>query len=81
MPGEIVVTSACESIVAGGILGLGYVLKGTTAGAELDDPTGIFRNIRRAADAVLRYGKAPSARPLALISACGIGGRRAVMAK
>ena len=49
VPGEIVVTSACESIVAGGILGLGYVLKGTTAGADLEDPTGIFRNIRRAA--------------------------------
>jgi len=53
--GEIVVTSACESIVAGGILGLGYVLGGNEAedsagdgpGASLRDPTGIFRNIRQ----------------------------------
>ena len=49
------VTSACESIVAGGILGLGYVLAGDEAedgagdgpGASLRDPTGIFRNIRQ----------------------------------
>lgn len=54
-PGEVVVTSACESIVAGGILGLGYVLGGHEAedgagagpGASLRDPTGIFRNIRQ----------------------------------
>lgn len=44
-PGEIVVTSACESAFAGGILGLGYVLAGAQAG--LRDPTGVFRNIRR----------------------------------
>ena len=44
-PGEIVVTSACDSAFAGGILGLGYVLAGTQAG--LHDPTGAFRNIRR----------------------------------
>jgi aminomethyltransferase len=55
MPGEVVVTSACESIVAGGILGLGYVLGGNEAedsagdgpGVSLRDPTGIFRNIRQ----------------------------------
>ncbi|HEV2624575.1 MAG TPA: hypothetical protein VGV62_05595 [Xanthobacteraceae bacterium] len=55
MPGEIVVTSACESIVAGGILGLGYVLGGYEAedgagaepGASLRDPTGMFRNVRQ----------------------------------
>ncbi len=57
MPGEIVVTSACESIVAGGILGLGYVLAGHEAedgagaeagpGKSLRDPTEIFRNIRQ----------------------------------
>jgi aminomethyltransferase len=62
-PGEIVVTSACESIVAGGILGLGYMLKGMTANAELKDPTGIFRNIRRAAmpfyDTTKRRPRAP----------------------
>jgi aminomethyltransferase len=46
-PGEIVVTSACESIKAGGILGLGYVLTAPDAGATLRDPTGIFRKIRR----------------------------------
>jgi len=54
-PGEIVVTSACESIVAGGILGLGYVFAGHKTedgggdglGASLRDPTGIFRNIRQ----------------------------------
>jgi hypothetical protein len=50
-----VVTSACESIVAGGILGLGYVFGGDEAGdsardapgASSRDPTGIFRNIRQ----------------------------------
>jgi aminomethyltransferase len=54
-PGEVVVTSACESIVAGGILGLGYVLDGHEAedtagaglGASLRDPIEIFRNIRQ----------------------------------
>jgi glycine cleavage system aminomethyltransferase T len=54
-PGEVVVTSACESIVAGRILGLGYALGGDEAddgagagpGASLRDPTGIFRNIRQ----------------------------------
>lgn len=44
-PGEIVVTSACDSAFAGAVLGLGYVLAGTQAG--LHDPTGVFRNIRR----------------------------------
>jgi aminomethyltransferase len=53
MPGEVVATSACESIVAGGILGLGYVFAGHEDGgadgpdASLRDPTGIFRNIRQ----------------------------------
>jgi aminomethyltransferase len=46
-PGEIVVTSACESIAAGGILGLGYVVADTDIGASLHDSAGIFRNIRR----------------------------------
>lgn len=46
-PGEIVVTSACESIVAGGILGLGYVDADTEIGASFYDPSGTFRNIRR----------------------------------
>jgi aminomethyltransferase len=47
-PGEIVVTSACESIAAGGILGLGYALTGLATGVDLHDSTGIFRNIRQA---------------------------------
>jgi aminomethyltransferase len=45
-PGTIVVTSACDSVVAGGILGLGYVPAGTEARAAVDDPTGTFRNAR-----------------------------------
>jgi aminomethyltransferase len=45
-PGEIAVTSACESVMAGGILGLGYVLAGTLPNTVLHDPTGTFRNIR-----------------------------------
>lgn len=46
-PGEVVVTSACQSIAVGGILGLGYVVADTDIGATLNDPAGIFRNIRR----------------------------------
>jgi aminomethyltransferase len=45
--GEIVVTSACHSIAAGGILGLGYVRSDCEPGARLHDPTGVFRDIRR----------------------------------
>lgn len=45
-PGTIAVTSACESVVDDGILGLGYVVAGTTPGAALHDPMGTFRNIR-----------------------------------
>lgn len=44
--GAIAVTSACESIVAGGILGLGYVLVGTLPNTILHDSTGTFCNIR-----------------------------------
>jgi hypothetical protein len=32
--------------VAGGVLGLGYVVAATPAEKPLRDPTGIFRNIR-----------------------------------
>jgi glycine cleavage system T protein (aminomethyltransferase) len=46
-PDEIVVTSACQSNAAGGVLGLGYVRAGTALGARLHDPTGTFGNIRR----------------------------------
>jgi glycine cleavage system T protein (aminomethyltransferase) len=44
-PGEIAVTSACDSIVAGGVLGLGYVRAGHPPDAPLRDPTGTFDNI------------------------------------
>jgi len=44
--GAIAVTSACDSVSAGGILGLGYVLAGNEAATELHDSNGIFRNIR-----------------------------------
>jgi glycine cleavage system aminomethyltransferase T len=47
VPGEVVVTSACNSVVAGGILGLGYALWPSEPGAQLHDPSGIFRNIRQ----------------------------------
>jgi glycine cleavage system T protein (aminomethyltransferase) len=53
--GEIVVTSARASVVAGGIesgiegsiLGLGYVLAGHKPEAALHDPSGMFRDIRQ----------------------------------
>lgn len=45
VPAEIAVTSACQSALAGGILGLGYIVAGTPAGASLRDPTGTFSNI------------------------------------
>jgi aminomethyltransferase len=44
--GMIAVTSACDSIAAGGILGLGYVLVGTTPETALHDSKGTFHNIR-----------------------------------
>ena len=46
-PGEVAVTSACDSVVAGGTLGLGYVLHPSEPGAPLHDPSGLFRNIRQ----------------------------------
>jgi len=46
---SIIVTSACNSIVAGGILGFGYVREGYDGTMPLRDPTDIFRNIRRTA--------------------------------
>jgi glycine cleavage system aminomethyltransferase T len=44
-PGAIVVTSACRSVVAGGVLGLGYVRLARRSG-EVVDPTGQFHRIR-----------------------------------
>ena len=62
-PGEIAVTSACASVVAGGILGLGYVRAGTLPGNPLHDPSGVFRNIRLTSkplyDAQKRRPRAP----------------------
>ncbi len=46
--GTIVVTSACFSVAAGGILGLGYVQARQPLATSWRDPTGIFRNIRAA---------------------------------
>jgi glycine cleavage system T protein (aminomethyltransferase) len=45
IPGTVVATSSCNSIAAGGILGLGYVLAGTNSATILNDPTGTFGNI------------------------------------
>jgi glycine cleavage system T protein (aminomethyltransferase) len=62
-PGDIVVTSACNSIAAGGVLGLGYVLAGTTPSTVLHDSTGAFRDIRLTAkpfyDTAKRRPRAP----------------------
>jgi aminomethyltransferase len=44
--GAVAVTSACQSVVAGGILGLGYVLAETSSNTVLHDEAGTFRNIR-----------------------------------
>jgi len=54
-PGTITVTSACESTVAGGILGLGYVPIEGAADTILLDPTGTFQQHPPDANAVLRY--------------------------
>jgi glycine cleavage system aminomethyltransferase T len=46
-PGTITITSACHSAVAGGALGLGYVLIGESGiGRAFADPTGRFRGVR-----------------------------------
>jgi aminomethyltransferase len=47
-PGIIAITSACNSTAAGGILGLGFVTASTPDDAPLHDPSGEFREIRRA---------------------------------
>ena len=45
--GIIVVTSACESVAAEGVLGLGYVAVGETSdAAPLHDPAGLFHDIQ-----------------------------------
>ena len=45
--GVIAVTSACHSIAAKGVLGLGFVTASTADNAMLEDPSRQFRNIRR----------------------------------
>jgi aminomethyltransferase len=47
-PGVIAITSACNSVVAKGVLGLGFVTASTADGATLHDPSGQFRQIRQA---------------------------------
>jgi hypothetical protein len=47
-PGLIAITSACNSIAAGGILGLGFVTTSTADTGPLHDPTGEFQEIRQA---------------------------------
>ena len=42
-PGVVAITSACNSILTNGILGLGFVTKSTVDSAELLDPSGEFR--------------------------------------
>jgi aminomethyltransferase len=45
--GVIAVTSACHSVVANEVLGLGFVTAATADNAMLEDPSRQFRNIRR----------------------------------
>ena len=47
-PGVIAITSVCNSIVADGILGLGFVTASTADSATLHDPSGEFCEIQRA---------------------------------
>jgi aminomethyltransferase len=47
-PGVIAVTSACNSIAVDGILGLGFITASTAETDPLHDPSGEFREIRRA---------------------------------
>jgi len=56
-PGEVVVTSACDSVVAGGILGLGYALWPSEPGAQLHDPSGTIRNMTRASAGRAHLGR------------------------
>jgi len=46
-PGVIAVTSACRSVAASGVLGLGFVTASTAEEAILRDPSGQFRDIQR----------------------------------
>lgn len=70
--GEIAVSSACESALAGGILGLGYIATNTPAAADLRDPTGTFSKIHPTAmpfyDTAKRRPRAPWRRSTAPLS-------------
>lgn len=46
-PEIIAITSACNSVVAKGVLGLGFVTASTANEATLHDPSGQFREIRQ----------------------------------
>ena len=46
-PRVIAITSACNSIAAGGILGLGFITASTADTDPLHDPSGEFQEIRR----------------------------------
>jgi aminomethyltransferase len=48
-PGMIAITSACNSVVAKGVLGLGFVTTSTPNEATLHDRSGKFRQIRQTA--------------------------------
>jgi glycine cleavage system aminomethyltransferase T len=65
--GEIAVTSACASVVAGGILGLGYIRAEHKPDGPLRDGTGLFRNIRQTPlpyyDTAKRRPRRPWCRP------------------
>jgi len=46
-PGIVTITSACNSVMAGGVLGLGFVAASTAQPVSLHDPCGQFRKIRQ----------------------------------
>ena len=57
MPDEVVVTSACRSAAAGGVLALGYVCAGVSTAQQFCDRTGVFKNIQLAATPFLASAK------------------------
>ena len=75
-PGTITVTSACESVAAGGILGLGYVLAGTLPDTFLQDSMGTFRNVRITAKPFYDNAKQRHRALLALVRAAFRPGSR-----
>ena len=57
MPDEVVVTSACRSAAAGGVLALGYVCAGVSTAQQFCDRAGVFKNIQLAATPFLATAK------------------------